>query len=45
MVACKCGLLPAQLNLSFNNLGDEAKAAIKEAVSGKEGFELEINTN
>ena len=35
-------MLPAQLDLSYNKLGDEGKAAIKEAVRGKEGFTLEI---
>merc|ERR550514_419956 len=31
-----------KLELRVNSLGDEGKAAIKEAVSGKEGFELNI---
>ena len=35
-------LLPAQLNVEGNSLGDEGKAAIKEAVRGKEGFGLII---
>ena len=37
-------LLPAQLDIRFNKLGDEGEAAIKEAVSSKEGFKLQINT-
>ena len=37
-------LLPAQLDVMYNSLGDEGEAAIKEAVRGKEGFELGINT-
>ena len=33
----------AQLDVGgFNFLGDEGRAAIKEAVRGKEGFELKI---
>ena len=41
-----CGLTasvpPAQLDVRFNRLGAESEAAIKEAVSGKTGFELKI---
>ena len=33
----------AQLNVRNNRLGDEGEAAIRKAVSGKAGFELEIN--
>ena len=32
----------AQLDICYNDLGDEGEAAIKEAVSGKEGFKLLI---
>ena len=32
-------LLPAQLWLEDNNLGEEGEAAIREAVRGKEGFD------
>ena len=35
-------LLPAQLDIHFNILGHEGEAAIKEAVSGKEGFKLSM---
>ena len=35
-------LLPAQLDIRFNGLGDEGEAAIKEAVRGKEAFKLLI---
>ena len=35
-------LLPAQLDVKYNYLGDESKAAIKEAVRDKEGFKLQI---
>ena len=42
--ASECVLLPAQLEIRGNSLGDKGVAAIKEAVRGKEGFELEINT-
>ena len=38
-----CGSL-TELNVKYNDLGDEGKAAIQEAVRGKEGFKLEINT-
>ena len=38
-------LLLAQLNLRYNSLGNEGEAAIRESVRGKEGFELEINTD
>ncbi|EOD30846.1 hypothetical protein EMIHUDRAFT_253633 [Emiliania huxleyi CCMP1516] len=30
------------INLSYNNLGDEGRKAIHDAVSGREGFELEM---
>ena len=36
-------LLPAQLNVKGNRLGADGKAAIKEAVRGKEGFTLIID--
>ena len=32
----------AQLDVRYNRLGDEGKAAIRKAVEGKEGFELLI---
>ena len=35
-------LLPAQLKIGYNKLGDEGEAAIKEAVSGKQGFKLDM---
>ena len=35
-------LLPAQLDITYNSLGDEGKAALQAAVRGKEGFELLI---
>ena len=35
-------LPPAQLDLRANGIGDEGEAAIREAVSGKEGFKLKI---
>ena len=38
-------LPPVQLNIKYNELGNEGEAAIRESVRGKEGFELEINTN
>ena len=37
-------LLPAQLDIRCNNLGDKGEAAIKKAVRGKKGFQLQINT-
>ena len=37
-----CFCCSAQLNVKYNNLGAEGKAAIQEAVSGKAGFKLEI---
>ena len=30
------------LNLDYNNLGDEGKGAIRDAVSGRVGFELRM---
>ena len=30
------------IDLSYNNLGDEGRKAIHDAVSGREGFELEM---
>ena len=30
------------IDLSYNNLGDEGEKAIHDAVSGREGFELEM---
>ena len=38
-------LPPVQLNIKYNELGNEGEAAIRESVRGKEGFELEINTD
>ena len=35
-------MLPAQLDVRYNKLGDEGVAAIKEAVSGKAGFKLAL---
>ena len=31
------------LNLFHNNLGDEGKGVIRDAVSGREGFELQMD--
>ena len=35
-------MMPAQLDVRYNRLGDEGEAAIQEAVRGKEGFKLLI---
>ena len=37
-----CVCCSAQLVIWGNNLGDEGKAALRKAVEGKEGFELDI---
>ena len=34
--------LTSDTHLSYNNLGDEGEKAIHDAVSGREGFELEM---
>jgi len=41
-VSLSACLLLAQLNVKYNSLGTEGEAAIKEAVSGKEGFKLDL---
>ena len=42
MLLVSARLLPAQLDVSYNGLGDEGKAAIQAAVRGKAGFKLNI---
>ena len=42
MLLVSARLLPAQLDVRYNDMGDEGEAAIKEVVHGKAGFKLLI---